>query len=310
MTSPTKRIFVLAPAALMIVLATGGCAGSMTIALEHDGENRSYELYVPRSYNPQTETPLVLVLHGGGGTGKRMRWTGFNQLAERDAFIVAYPNGLDNSWNDGRTDAPSAAARANKDDVGFLESVIADIGSAYNIDSARVYMTGPSNGAQMTFRFACERSELLAAIAPVMSSMPAQIAGACAPESPVPLLFIHGTEDPLVPYEGGQVMVFGQERGSVLGAEQTLELWAGINGCNQAPTVTELPDTAGDGTTVSLIEYTGCGGNDVLAYRVNGGGHTWPGGLQYLPERRIGITSQELDATEVIWDFFQTHVKP
>jgi len=293
---------------LPVVVATAGCSPHTTVAIEHGGVERSYELFVPRSHDANTPAPLVLVLHGGGGSGDRMRWLGFDELAERDGVIVAYPNGIDNSWNDGRDDAPLAQERLGRDDVGFLESVIDDIARAYAIDPTRVYMTGASNGAQMTFRFACERGSLLAAMAPVMSSMPAAIADTCSPATPLPLLFIHGTEDPLVPYEGGHVMAFGQERGSVLGVEPTLDLWAGVNGCDAMPTLTGLPDTADDGTTVTLIEYRNCGENgDVIGYRVNGGGHTWPGGLQYRREALIGRTSQEFDATAVIWDFFMRH---
>jgi polyhydroxybutyrate depolymerase len=270
-------------------------------ALELDGLRRTYQLFVPPSYDGSKAVPLVLALHGRGGDSLGMRdLTSLNQLAEREGFIVVYPDGYEKSWADGRGTTPADEAGIN--DVGFISSLIDKLSRGYQIIPEQIYATGMSNGGHMSYRLACELSEKIAAVAPVAASLSENLAANCSPQRPVPVLQIHGTADPIRPYEGGEA------RGMVLSAPASVAFWGSKNGCSSEPSSTNLPDTAQDGTTVTLTSYSGCQqGADVQHYIVVEGGHTWPGGLQYLPERMVGKTSQDINASEVIWKFFAEH---
>ncbi|MBI5379162.1 MAG: phospholipase [Nitrospirae bacterium] len=286
--------------------------GSVSYSLEHGGITRTYRIYLPVSYDKTKQYPLVLALHGGGGTGKRMEdltRNGFNALAERERFVVAYPDGVDRHWNDGRGLDRWRAQQEDIDDVGFLSHLIDTLVGELRLDPKRVYVTGASNGALMAHRLACERPEMLAAIAPVIGAMPANIAPRCAPSRPVPVLMINGTEDTLVPWEGGEIRLGRTKLGEKLSVPDTVRLWVKLNGCPSKPTVTYEPDKdPQDGTRVRKENYGPCrNDSEIILYAVEGGGHTWPGGLQYFPERIVGKTSRDIDASEVIWRFFQQH---
>jgi polyhydroxybutyrate depolymerase len=270
-------------------------------SLELDGLRRTYQLFLPSSYDGTRAVPLVMVLHGGMGNGEGIsNVTAFSTVAEREGFIVVYPNGYQESWADGR--GTTAADEAGVDDVAFISRLIEKLSTDYRIVYEQVYVTGFSNGGHMSYRLACELSEKIAAVAPVAASLSENLAASCSPQRPVPVLQIHGTADPIRPYEGGEA------RGMVLSAPASVAFWASKNGCSSEPSSTNLPDIAQDGTTVTLTAYTNCQqGGDVQHYIVVEGGHTWPGGLQYLPERRIGKTSQDINASEVIWKFFAEH---
>jgi polyhydroxybutyrate depolymerase len=254
--------------------------------------------------------PLLLVLHGGGGTNRGMLWLTkgrFNELADRDGFFVVYPQGIDKSWNDGRPDKISGAHRKGIDDVGFLRALIEHLIAQYPMDSDRVFVTGISNGGLMSFRLGCRLPDKIRAIAPVTAQIPSAMAPLCRSESTVSLAIFNGTKDPLVPYNGGQITVFRQQRGEVLSTDKTISVWRQKNHCSAEPVVTELPDVAADGTRVTKIEYSQCDNESkVVLYRIEGGGHTWPDGRQYLPERRIGRTTRDINGCDEIWDFFRS----
>ena len=253
-------------------------------------------------------TPLLLVLHGGSGTGEAMvRLTRgrFEALADRDGFVVACPQGVGRSWNDGRSGLPSRATREGVDDVGFVHDLIAELARRYPVDRRRVFVAGISNGAMMAMRLACALPGELRGVAAVAGSLPRDIAGTCPATSAVSVVEIAGTADPIVPYDGGEVRALGMPRGAVLGALRTAELWSRKAGCRMPPTEADLPAPVADGTRVRKIEYPGCSsGGRVILYRVDGGGHAWPGGLPYLGEGMIGKTSANLSACDAIWDVF------
>ena len=279
-------------------------------SFNHDGLQRRYRLYSPSlKPNHSGQRPLLFVLHGGGGTNRGMvRLTNgrFNQLADRDGFFVVYPQGIDKSWNDGRTDKISGAHRKGIDDVGFFRALIEHLVQEYPIDSGRIFATGISNGGLMSFRLGCSLSDNIRAIAPVTAQIPSAIEPLCRSESGVSLAIINGTEDPLVPYNGGHITVFQKQRGRVLSTDETIRIWKDKNRCNTEAIVTELPDLAADDTRVTKIEYTQCAaGSKVVLYRIDGGGHTWPDGRQYLPEGLIGRTSRDINACDEIWEFFK-----
>jgi polyhydroxybutyrate depolymerase len=266
-----------------------------------DGIERTYILHVPESVsNP---APLVFVLHGGGGSGKHMnKLTGFNKVSDKHGFIVCYPDGIDKHWNDGRKVTQSYVNGVEVNDVKFISLLIDTLESKYNIDSARIYGCGISNGGMMSFRLGCELNNKIAAIAPVAISMSEYLYNSCVPGKPVPLLYIFGNEDPLVPYEGGSIRF---SRGKVVSVQNTLGLWVKNNDCNEIPFITTI-DNEDDDTYVKMFRFTGAAErNEVVFYLIYGGGHTWPGGRQYLPKLLVGRTSEEFNASEEIWKWFE-----
>ena len=279
--------------------------------LSHDGLERRYILYQPDLNTGHSDArPLLMVLHGGGGTNRgmlRLTKGRFNELADRDGFFVVYPQGIDKSWNDGRPDKISGAHRKGVDDVGFLRVLIDHLIVRYPIDSKRIFVTGISNGGLMSYQLGCSLPDIIRAIAPVTAQIPAAIEPLCQSESAVSLAVFNGTADPLVPYDGGQITVFRRQRGAVLSTAETIRIWRRKNRCSPQAVTTELPDVADDGTRVIKIEYSRCkNGSKVVLYRIEGGGHTWPDGRQYLPVKWIGPTSRDINACDEIWQFFRS----
>lgn len=279
-----------------------------------DGIKRTYTLFVPRNIENGQSVPLLIALHGGGSVGKHMislTRGRFNVLARKEKFIVAYPDAFEKHWNDGREIERYRSNRENVDDVKFISQMIYRVFKKYNVDLRRVYVTGASNGALMSYRLARDVPEKIAAIAPVIANMSENVKNGPPPALPVPVLMIVGTDDPLVPYNGGYVSVLkGRIKlGKVISAQQTALYWARHNGCNLTPDKKILPDRdKNDGTRIRVEAYRGGKDNsEALLYSVIGGGHTWPGGIQYLPEKIIGKTSNDINACDVIWNFFKKH---
>lgn len=274
---------------------------------------RTFRLYVPPSHDRTRPAPLLVALHGGGGTGaamERLTLGGLNRLAARDGFVVVYPDGVERHWNDGRGIAEYRAHKENIDDVGHVSALIDHLAQTQGIDRSRVYAAGISNGGLFSQRLARELAPRIAAIGVVVALMSDKIALMRTPARPVPVLLMPGTEDPLVPWAGGDLGFRGGRKfGRVLSASETVAAWTALNRCAASPAVTMEPDRdPQDGTRVRREAYGPCGeGSEVVLYAVDGGGHTWPGGQQYLPESVIGRTSRDIDANEVLWTFFRKH---
>jgi polyhydroxybutyrate depolymerase len=267
---------------------------------------RNYLLHVPKDLPVGRPAPLVLVFRGGGGHDWNMPgFTHFDDLADQQGFVVAYPDAINRYWSAGRN-------VSSADDAGFTRALIDDVSGAHSIDPRRVYATGISNGGFFSNRLACDLGDKIAAIASVAATMPEPLAVACKPSRAISVMYIHGTEDPLVPINGGKI---GFRRGSSYGACLSLAdaeaFWRKNDGIRPASTATELPDRAGDGTHVRREIWSG-GAQDteIVVYTIQGGGHTWPGGPQYLPKLVVGKASQNLNATRTIWEFFQAQVLP
>jgi len=278
--------------------------------IQINGLDRHYFVHLPPNFNKDKSWPLVFCLHGGGGEGKGINGlTGYNAVADSQGFIVVYPDAIEHNWNDGRGDLMVRSHIENIDDVAFISALIDKLAGEYNIDRKMVYATGISNGALMSHRLGCELADKIAAIAPVAGNIPEKMAPIWTSSRPMPVLIINGTDDPLVPWDGGYITAFGQKRGRVLSVADTVKFWAGKNGCSALPETVQLPDVSSmDGTTVTRESYSGCRNNaDVLLYAVKGGGHTWPGGFQYLPAAIVGKTCRDFNASEVIWEFFKQH---
>lgn len=270
--------------------------------LSVDGTDRSYLIFAPSTHPADHGLPLVLVFHGAGARPRGMaRHTGFTALAEREGFVVVYPEGINRRWNDGR------GYGVLHDDVGFVRALLDTLQHRLAIDPRRIYATGISNGAMFTYRLACDLPGVLAAIAPVAGAMPDTLVAACAQGTPVSLAAFQGTADPLIPYDGGGGV---RRRGQVLSAPASAELWAQTDGCTGPPTVTMEPDRApSDGMRVKRTTYAGCkDGREVELYTIEGGGHTWPGGPASGPS--VGRVTRDIEATPTIWSFFSRHPRP
>lgn len=267
-------------------------------SLEVGGTRRSYLLYLPSAWQRTRPLPLVLVFHGAGGRGAGIaRHTGFSRLAEREAFAVVYPDGVNRRWNDGR------GIGGARDDVGFVRTLLDSLDRRVGVDRRRIYATGISNGAMFAYRLACDLPGVFAAIAPVAGALPASLAERCGTAAPVSVVAIQGTADPYVPYDGGGA---GRRGGAVLSAEGSADFWARVNGCAAPPNTDPPTDTVTDGTRVRRASWPGCAEQRaVVLYTIEGGGHTWPGGPSAAG--RVGRASRELDATGTIWAFFQRH---
>lgn len=288
-------------------------------SIEHDNLKRKFLVYSPDSFDNSVKTPVIFALHGRGTTARGMMLVtkkGFNRLADKDGFLVVYPDGIEESWNDGRKDAEAndRAHRENINDVGYLSALIDIMINEYNADPQRIYVTGISNGAMMAYRLACELSQRIAAIAPVDGNIPYLLVDECSPSRPISVLAINNVLDPLVPFRGGEIYSHSKKikLGRVISVDESIKFWVAMNGCLKDPVRTEIPDTdPKDGTRVIREEYNkDRSGTEVILYSIEGGGHTWPGGIQYLPKRKIGRTSRDINANEVIWSFFNKHSIP
>lgn len=293
---------------ILIVLSISASCGDSKNTIIVDGVEREYSVHVPESYDGSEPVPLVLALHGGGGNAVKMdKLTGFNDVADREGFIVVYPEGVNKHWNDGR-EIRSLLPVEPPDDVRFLGDLVKQLTVDYKIDEKRVYSTGISNGAFMSYRLAAENPDVFAAVAGVAAQVSTVLKEKYPPEGPVAVMMVLGDEDPLVPYDGGEVQIFGIKRGEVLSADESVALWTETNGCSETAETTYYNDIDGDdGSVVRRDEYVSDIGADVVLLTVEGGGHTWPGGRQYLPVKVVGETNRDISASDVIWEFFEGH---
>jgi polyhydroxybutyrate depolymerase len=266
-------------------------AGTTHATLNVDGVTRTYRLFIPFGLGTDAKVPLVLALHGGLGSADQFAaTTKFESLARDEGFIVAFPDGLDGTWNGGSCCGQSA--RKNVDDVGFLAALIQDLERTAPVDPTRVFVTGHSNGAIMAFRFGCERADLVKAIAPVAGSLETPD---CKPTRGASLLAIHGDADQNHPIDGGQGprSIAGVPFKSMA---DTLTEWTKAEGCGDSSR-----STSGALTTT---DWSGCRDGAVARFIVIAGAdHPWPGGAGSI----LGAqASRDLDATTTVWDFFKS----
>ncbi|MEI7545604.1 MAG: PHB depolymerase family esterase [Mycobacteriaceae bacterium] len=254
----------------------GDPPGALTIG----GLQRTYLVHAPAGGAP---VGLVLNLHGAGQTGgQQAALTGYDAVADQYGFVVAYPDGIDLSWADGR--GASVPDRQGIDDVGFLAALIDRLSVEYGIPAGRVFVTGMSAGAFMANRLACDRADLISAIAPVSGTLGMGVP--CAPSRAVSVLQIHGTADQVVPYSGGGMIGRGGAS-EIVSAPALTGLWAAVDRCASPPT----PSPA----EVPRLVAAGCaGGAEVVLVSINGGGHIWP-------------ADQAINASQASAQFFAAH---
>lgn len=307
---PRTRIPLVLVLVLCLGLAPALAAASASRSIRVGGIQRTFLLHVPPSSARSSPAPLVFVLHGGGGTGRQIEpFTGFSTLADRYGFLAVYPDAVDRNWNDGRSAQSIRPQREGIDDVAFFSAMIDALSQEYAIDPKRIFATGISNGGFMSQLLAARLADRFDAIAAVAAGMAPAVAEEFRPMEPVSVLVMNGTDDPLVPYHGGNV---AGNRGKTIDNAEIIRKWASYDRCADGPAIVALPDTdPSDGTRVKRTAYSRCAREtEVVLYTIEGGGHTWPGGVQYLPQRIIGRVSRDINATQVIWEFFARHPRP
>ncbi len=309
---------VLVSVALVVVVGTGTSAassaqpaggtgsayrsgppvGSSTQTITSGGVPRTFELYRPASLSDSTTAPLVVMLHGGYGSGTQAENSyGWNAEADRRHFIVAYPDGLGRAWDVGGG-CCGRPGRDHVDDVAFITAVVADVRRLLPVDPNRIYATGISNGGMMDERLACD-TDVFAAIGPDSATL----LGACPHPAPISVIQIHGTADTKVPYHGGE----GDGTASIDGPSvpSVVAGWRTTDRCS-APTI-----TVSNSVMRSLASCPS--GRAVELIAIAGAGHQWPGSPSHpLRQLLLGADppSQALDATASIWTFFAAHPKP
>ncbi|MEP7286392.1 MAG: PHB depolymerase family esterase [Chloroflexota bacterium] len=269
--------------------------------------NRTYLYYIPA--NLPAHAPLLFVFHGSLQDSAGMRVSTayeFEMLADTNKFIVVYPDGYMGNWDDCRSQANYPAHTQHIDDEGLVKALIAHFQTTNAIDSTHVFAMGYSNGGQMANRLAVEMPGVIAAVATVASNLPTVDNNDCQLSGkPIPALIMAGTRDPISPFDGGIVSLFGfQPRGSVISSPATVQYFANLAGYTTAPEPTILPHQATSGSTlVSVIDYQAAGKPEVEGYTINGGGHVVPQPTYTFP-RLLGSTTHDVDAPAVIWAFF------
>jgi len=293
--------------------------GSHTLTITVNGMERSYIVHVPVTYKSQTSSPVVIMLHGGGGTAKAAMWeTEWADKADKEGFLAVFPNAMARDparpgsffrnpqlWNDGSDRFyPGQTA---VDDIGFIAAMLDDLSVRFAMDERRIFLTGFSNGASMSFRVGAQLSDRIAAIAPVAGALwfdPPVF------RHPVSLCYITGTADPLNLIEGGVPKLATGASDKVRAKpkppvrDSILKLVKALGCPATMPSVSYAHG-------VRMETYSPCMGDAEVVYiAVDGLGHTWAGGKSLLPESMVGKTSKSIRATDVIWAFFRKHMQP
>lgn len=268
--------------------------------LTHDKLDREYYLYTPPG-DSKAKRPLVVVLHGGGGSPQNVaNTTGFSELAAQKGFMIAYPLGMGRvpTWNAGK--CCGYAERRNIDDVGFIARMINDIKTRRNVDETRVYATGMSNGGMMSYRLACELSTVFAAVAPVAGAMNTFD---CKPNGRPSLFIIHALDDKHVLYGGGAPeegvrAAISRKPESDASVQDAMQFWVKADYCRDYPQVHDMGD-------VARVTYFCAEDRNVTLNTLDRGGHSWPGGKRgsIIGDKPI----ESFDATQEIWQFFHQH---
>lgn len=286
-----------------------------------DGQNRQFQVHIPACYDRSKATPLVLAFHGLHMNSTMMiAMSGFNGASERHGFIVVYADSVGGRWSDGTNQAATAA------DVAYVEAIIERLGKVANIDRRRIYACGISNGGYFTQALACAIPDKIAAAGSVAAPLMEQAARTMQSGKPVPIAFILGSDDPLIPWGDGRVKDLGKlgealglsslgsidssmvRMGGLMSVPETIAFWTNHNHSSTTPTASQLPDRdPKDGTRIKREQY-GSGPNEVLLYTIEGGGHTWPGCINLQAISGIsGNISQDASGSELLWEFFRNH---
>jgi polyhydroxybutyrate depolymerase len=296
-------LLAIAAALHLALVHAEGSPGDSIGHVEIDGRERTYLVHAPPGYGGKAAMPIVIVLHGGGGSGSGVvRLTGMSVKADRENFLAVYPDGTGPlrtrllTWNSGN--CCGNAMNAKVDDVGFIRAMLDRLQRDYAVDTKRIFVTGISNGGMMAYRLACEISDRIAAIAPVAGAQNVE----CPAGGPVSVIIFHGTKDQNVLLDGGEPRKhFGPLR-TDRSVAYAASFWAARNGCTGQRLHQHTAFLRTEG-------YTGCkDGTAICVNIVENGGHAWPGGERM--SQVLDEPSHEVSATDLMWTFFVAHPKP
>lgn len=310
---PLSMLFVIGVVGIVILLKARQArreanSPSVKHSLVTKGTKRTYRLYTPKNL-PNVPVPLVIALHGGYGDALNAEsMMKFHLIAEREKFVVAYPNGSYRHWNDGFQKKNPIIKPEDKDDVHFIDDLINEVSKNHKIDPSRIFATGMSNGAGMSHMLAVKRPGRFAAIAPVVGGLTEPLVKELSiARGKQSMIIIQGTADPLVPYVKNPA---SKKQVRFVDTPNTLALWKNFNeiAAYSPAEKTPLPNTVPeDSTTAYTQEWAAPNGAVIKLITVEGGGHTWPRGHSFLPG--MGKNCQDFDASEVIWNFFKKSVE-
>lgn len=281
-------------------------------SVDYNGVERSYVLYKSESSASQRRQPLIIALHDNGSSARnlvRISQGKLNKLAAESGFNVVYPEGLKKNWVLNKYGAASSDSESSHSDVGFIKMLVESLRDEIAIDDSRIFVVGMGSGGALAYQLACEVSDMFRAVGVVAASIPEQNMQFCEGASGASLVVINGTKNPVIPYDGGESQLMNGTSMNVLSTEETMALWLKKNGCLYHAKEHLLPDEdTRDNTSISKYLYVGCKSDvQVMLYKVQGGGHTWPGGRQYSKQDRVGRTSRDIDASREIWTFFNQY---
>ena len=271
-------------------------ANRSTNTLVSSGSTREYTLHVPPQYDGSTPMALVISMHGAGmWPAAQQDASQWNRVADREGFIVAYPMGL---GGNGPRIWEVTAGPSYRTDVTFIGDLIDELSRSYKIDPRRIYADGFSNGGGMSFVLSCTMSDRIAAVGLVDAALTLPW-NWCKDDRPIPMIAFHGTSGDAAPYTGGSSWV-SLGRRIFQNVPEFVASWARRNHC--APTAVESAFAA----DVTRIAYQDCGETPVVLYRIEGGGHTWPGG-GHIAKWFVGVTNRNIDASSLMWEFYKDH---
>lgn len=240
-------------------------------SLVYDGVERSYFVHLPRGYDPDTPSPLVVVLHGAGGSGFQMMLDSeFNARASDSGYIVVYPDGRDLAWS-------YLGDAAGNADVGFISALLDAMAAGFRLDVSRIYLVGYSNGGLLALRSRCEFDERLAGVVVIAAMMSYELAAFCDGARPVPFLLVMGTFDEVFPWQGYATLTSSGELRSSFSITQMMQLMTALNGCRGDSRIGRVSP---DGAAVEVVRerYSTCAeGAIVELYALLDLGHGWPG---------------------------------
>tara|TARA_B100000700_G_scaffold321605_1_gene421231 strand:+ start:286 stop:1194 length:909 start_codon:yes stop_codon:yes gene_type:complete len=267
--------------------------------IEHEGLERSFLIYVPT--NIKENAPLVVAIHGYTSSAKTlMGYSGINQVADKEGFLVAYPQGTKDSRDNNFFNVGYEFHSDSKvNDVNFIREIVLNLTKDYKLNSKRVFATGMSNGGDMSYLLACTSSDLFTAVAPVAGVMMKDTLENCNPVKKIPIFEIHGTKDSISKFEGD--MNNEDKWGAYYDLPSTIEFWVNKHALNEKETIQLENKNTEDGTTITFERYwSDESQQEVWFYIVNDGNHTWPG-MTGLFSR---TANQDINSAEEIWKFF------